>query len=1226
MDSNHWGRTFRRLGFIYFSAPAALIGLVLTVIVAGASFHIQDINPDVSDNSNPNASTGGRVNGLAADPNNNQIFYAASEYGGLFKSTDGGANWSRLNGHLPVMAWDVEVDPSNSSRVYATSWYDGRVNSLAGIEVSTNGGMTWTRPATAQPNSPVEESTGADNTPQAGYTCAEPRRTEPSAFGIGIRPDAPQNVLVGTNCGVGVSTNSGATWTFFDPTPATPASDVWDVVVQAGGPSGQGIVDVCGDDRHFRSTDGDATWTGGSTGLPAGRCSIAVSPDESYVLFVVASDNNVYESDDAGATWTNLGNQAQQGRIPFVVTNQRSDSDGNNRFNLWYSDTQLFRADCTTPNSPAQGGSPRCPTSGSWTNFQTGAHWDAGDLVFDSAVTVDACPRVYSTDGGVHTNTVGGSPGCHSPTWTRSNVGLHALWSWTMDGATQAGDANEDLYFGTQDNGTFATINAGAALPTWTNPNCCDTFDMLADPSWALGTVCCFPSGRFNRLELANPGYSSNAEINTYPAGNIPGFTFAERMAQFGSNSVALITTAGLNITTNILANPIQWTSLGSPPGANICGVWASVQGGNTTFYAQQGQCTGSGNDAVFSYAGTTAGGTWNRIDNNDALTGGFGVFAADPNNPARLYASNLAPGGPQMVFSNDGGTNWDNDPELDNLMTGGGVFPYQNLRGPRTNRPSAGAVFQGYPQPSLLAFDPEDGNIIVAGGIDSGVFLSSDGGQNWALLTDPFTGNVHLPRPRFAYFDHEPAGTVNVYIGTQGRGVWRIVLVFPVADANGPYETDEGVDVVLDGSGSMDPGGGALTYEWDFDNDGLFDDATGPNPTFDLVGQDGVFAIGLRVTNPQGLIDTDQTTVTVNNVAPTVSLGSDAPVDENSPVTVSGTISDPGWLDPLTATIDWGDGTPVEAIVGVLENERPDATLSFNVSHVYGDNGTFTAEVCGSDDDTTICETISLQIDNVDPTAEIDESGATLINGVPTILAHAGDPVDFSGRSIDPGSDDLFLSWDWDDGPPAPDVTTDYLVNPPNPDPFPSPSIQPRDVTDMQTHAFADACLYLVVFSAVDDDGGSASDEIQVLIVGNADQMRTAGYWLHQYRGNGKIDFTAAELECYLEIVRFVSLVFDEERALTSFQDAVNVLFVQGNKGSMEEIFDRQLLAAWLNFANGAVEWDQMIDTDGDGNPDAAFSDVMAAAEAVRLDPTHTKQALEAQKNILERLNGGPG
>ena len=245
------------------------------------AFHvlsITDINPDSSDTDahDPDSASGGRVNGLGAVAGSKTIVYAATEWGGLYKTTDGGQHWSFLAGHRPLATWDVEVDPSAASRVYATSFYDGRVNSLAGINVSNDAGATWTRPATA--------------TPAAAYNCDASRKSEPSAFGMSIRPDAPSNVFVGTNCGVAVSTDSGATWTFVDPTPGTPAGDIWDVVAQGGGPTGQGIVDVCGDDGHFRSTDGGLTWVGGPVGAggtPGGPCSIAASPDEPNVLFAV---------------------------------------------------------------------------------------------------------------------------------------------------------------------------------------------------------------------------------------------------------------------------------------------------------------------------------------------------------------------------------------------------------------------------------------------------------------------------------------------------------------------------------------------------------------------------------------------------------------------------------------------------------------------------------------------------------------------------------------------------------------------------------------------------------------------------------------------------------------------------------------------------------------------------------------------------------------------------
>ena len=306
-----------------------------------------------------------------------------------------------------------------------------------------------------------------------------------------------------------------------------------------------------------------------------------------------------------------------------------------------------------------------------------------------------------------------------------------------------------------------------------------------------------------------------------------------------------------------------------------------------------------------------------------------------------------------------------------------------------------------------------------------------------------------------------------------------------PTAEAGGPYTTNEGSNVTLDGAGSTDPDNDIVTHAWDLDGDGACDDvANDPTPDFTAVGQDGVTTVKLCVTDALGLTDDDTATVTVNNVTPSISAASNAPRGENTAVTVSGSITDPGWLDSLSGTISWGDGSPPEALTGTAENVRPDATLTFSASHTYGDNGTFTAQVCAADDDTNPCTNIALQVDNTNPTASIDLSGAVSVNGTPTIIAHAGEAVDFNGRATDPGSDDLALAWTWGDGTPGASMTS--LVNPPNPDPLPSPSIQPRDVSFPQSHTYSGACVYETTFAASDDDNGSASSNANVVIVGN--------------------------------------------------------------------------------------------------------------------------------------------
>ena len=181
--------------------------------------------------------------------------------------------------------------------------------------------------------------------------------------------------------------------------------------------------------------------------------------------------------------------------------------------------------------------------------------------------------------------------------------------------------------------------------------------------------------------------------------------------------------------------------------------------------------------------------------------------------------------------------------------------------------------------------------------------------------------------------------------------------------------------------------------------------------------------------------------------------------------------------------------------------------------------------------------------------------------------------------------------------------------------------------MTDAKSHTFGKACFYEVKFSSLDDDTGSGQDAINVVIVGNATQVRSAGYWQTNFGkvlgAPGKKDFDAPALLCYLKIAGYASTVFDEVRNASTLALAYGVLNVSQNGGTMTELFDRQLLAAWLNFANGAIGYNQLVDSNGDGTPDTAFSVVVSVAEAVRTNPASTRAQIEAQKIILERLNG---
>jgi PKD repeat protein len=156
-----------------------------------------------------------------------------------------------------------------------------------------------------------------------------------------------------------------------------------------------------------------------------------------------------------------------------------------------------------------------------------------------------------------------------------------------------------------------------------------------------------------------------------------------------------------------------------------------------------------------------------------------------------------------------------------------------------------------------------------------------------------------------------------------------------PWADPGGPYTVDEGSSIPLNGSG-FDPNGDPLTFLWDFDDDGAFDDATGPSPSYAGV-DDGDYPVHLQTTD--GLeAATGSTTVTVLNVAPSVDAGLDRTLNEGDSVELSGSFSDPGVLDTHSIEWDFGDGTT--------------AAGSLTPSHAYASAGVYTLTLTVTDDD----------------------------------------------------------------------------------------------------------------------------------------------------------------------------------------------------------------------------------------------------------------------------------
>ncbi len=170
---------------------------------------------------------------------------------GLYKSTDGGANWKKMGFENSERISSIQINPKNSNEIYVgvmgALWGDSEDR---GVYKTIDGGKTWNKIFY------INEKTGAND--------------------IIMDPTNPNTLYV-------------AMWEF--------RRTAWGF--NSGGPNS----------ALYKSTDAGKTWNKIHNGFPKGdlgRFAIAIAPSNPKIVYAVVEskeDKGLYRSDDAGSNW-----------------------------------------------------------------------------------------------------------------------------------------------------------------------------------------------------------------------------------------------------------------------------------------------------------------------------------------------------------------------------------------------------------------------------------------------------------------------------------------------------------------------------------------------------------------------------------------------------------------------------------------------------------------------------------------------------------------------------------------------------------------------------------------------------------------------------------------------------------------------------------------------------------------------------------------------------------
>ena len=258
----------------------------------------------------------GRISDFAVTPGKRHRYFVATASGGLWKTDNAGVSWTPVfDGEGSYSIGTVEMDPANHNVIWVGTGENNAQRSVAfgdGVYKSVDGGQNWSH-------------MGLEDSEHIGNIQIDPRDSDVvyvAAMGPLWNGGGDRGLYKTTDGGetweriLHVSDDTGVAEVWLDPrdpdtvyaTSWQRRRHVWTLV--NGGP----------ESAFHKSTDGGATWREIDQGLPSvdrgrmGLCISPIDPDVIYgILDAVRDEGGLFRSTDRGETWKKRSDHTTSG-------------------------------------------------------------------------------------------------------------------------------------------------------------------------------------------------------------------------------------------------------------------------------------------------------------------------------------------------------------------------------------------------------------------------------------------------------------------------------------------------------------------------------------------------------------------------------------------------------------------------------------------------------------------------------------------------------------------------------------------------------------------------------------------------------------------------------------------------------------------------------------------------------------------------------------------------